>query len=81
VAPSSGGGSVLIPVTVLQQWTRLIRFVAAETSQVHIGQPVDPQLDSEATYLTGVRITNLCLCVYFSSRPSRREREEAGLRT
>ncbi|KAH9965895.1 fumarylacetoacetate hydrolase [Russula dissimulans] len=27
------------------QWTRLIRFVAAETSQVHIGQPVDPQLD------------------------------------
>lgn len=27
------------------QWTRLIRFVAVETSQVHIGQPVDPQLD------------------------------------
>ncbi|KAI0254727.1 hypothetical protein BJV78DRAFT_1120716 [Lactifluus subvellereus] len=27
------------------QWTRLIRFVAAETSQIHIGQPVDPQLD------------------------------------
>ncbi|KAI6139259.1 hypothetical protein EDD17DRAFT_1672261 [Pisolithus thermaeus] len=27
------------------QWTRLIRFVAAETSQVHIGQPVDPTLD------------------------------------
>ncbi|KAJ6460121.1 hypothetical protein C8R47DRAFT_1161236 [Mycena vitilis] len=27
------------------QWTRLIRFVAAETSQVHIGQPVDAALD------------------------------------
>ncbi|KAI6102571.1 hypothetical protein EDD16DRAFT_1888481 [Pisolithus croceorrhizus] len=27
------------------QWTRLIRFVAAETSQVHIGQPVDSTLD------------------------------------
>jgi len=27
------------------QWTRLIRFVAAETYQVHIGQPVDPILD------------------------------------
>ncbi|KAF8834737.1 hypothetical protein BDN67DRAFT_975794 [Paxillus ammoniavirescens] len=27
------------------QWTRLIRFVAAETAQVHIGQPVDPKLD------------------------------------
>ncbi|KAJ6560166.1 hypothetical protein B0H19DRAFT_1146653 [Mycena capillaripes] len=27
------------------QWTRLIRFVAAETSQVHIGQPVDAVLD------------------------------------
>ncbi|KAF7299906.1 Fumarylacetoacetate hydrolase [Mycena chlorophos] len=26
-------------------WTRLIRFVAAETSQVHIGQPVDASLD------------------------------------
>jgi len=27
------------------KWTRLIRFVAAETSQVHIGQPVDSTLD------------------------------------
>ncbi|KAK7470233.1 hypothetical protein VKT23_001667 [Stygiomarasmius scandens] len=27
------------------QWTRLIRFVALETSEVHIGQPVDPNLD------------------------------------
>ncbi|KAF5392988.1 hypothetical protein D9757_001162 [Collybiopsis confluens] len=27
------------------QWTRLIRFVAAETGGVHIGQPVDPNLD------------------------------------
>jgi len=26
-------------------WTRLIRFVAAETSEVHIGQPVDPNID------------------------------------
>jgi len=27
------------------QWNRLIRFVAVETSQVHIGQPVDSALD------------------------------------
>ncbi|RPD67525.1 fumarylacetoacetate hydrolase [Lentinus tigrinus ALCF2SS1-7] len=27
------------------QWTRLIRFVAAETAQVHIGEPVDSKLD------------------------------------
>ncbi|KAJ7055099.1 fumarylacetoacetate hydrolase [Mycena amicta] len=27
------------------QWTRLIRFVAAETAQVHIGQPVESGLD------------------------------------
>ncbi|KAJ7668142.1 hypothetical protein B0H17DRAFT_1088258 [Mycena rosella] len=27
------------------QWTRLIRFIAAETSQVHIGQPLDAALD------------------------------------
>jgi len=27
------------------QWNRLIRFVAVETSQVHIGEPVDPVLD------------------------------------
>ncbi|KAI0307130.1 fumarylacetoacetate hydrolase [Multifurca ochricompacta] len=27
------------------QWTRLIRFVAVETCEIHIGQPVDPQLD------------------------------------
>ncbi|EMD40397.1 hypothetical protein CERSUDRAFT_80071 [Gelatoporia subvermispora B] len=26
-------------------WTRLIRFVAAETAQVHIGEPIDPKLD------------------------------------
>ncbi|CAK5263179.1 unnamed protein product [Mycena citricolor] len=29
----------------IHPWTRLIRFVAAETAQVHIGQPVDPKLD------------------------------------
>jgi len=27
------------------QWTRLIRFVAAETGNVHLGEPVDPKLD------------------------------------
>jgi len=27
------------------QWTRLIRFVAAETSRVHIGQPIDANVD------------------------------------
>ncbi|RDB19979.1 Fumarylacetoacetate hydrolase domain-containing protein 2 [Hypsizygus marmoreus] len=30
---------------ILTQWTRLIRFVAKETSRVHIGQPVDKSLD------------------------------------
>jgi hypothetical protein len=30
---------------LFQLWTRLIRFVAAETSQVHIGQPVSSNLD------------------------------------
>ncbi|KAF8735973.1 hypothetical protein AX14_001118 [Amanita brunnescens Koide BX004] len=32
----------MVPMT---RWTRLIRFVAAETSRVHIGQPVDPNVD------------------------------------
>ncbi|KAI0072983.1 fumarylacetoacetate hydrolase [Panus rudis PR-1116 ss-1] len=32
------------------QWTRLIRFVAAETAQVHLGQPVDPKLDVGLAY-------------------------------
>jgi len=32
------------------QWTRLIRFVAAETGQVHIGEPVDAKLDVGAAY-------------------------------
>jgi len=35
--------STMAPIRT--QWTRLIRFVAVETSQVHIGQPVDPQLE------------------------------------
>ncbi|THG95879.1 hypothetical protein EW026_g5848 [Hermanssonia centrifuga] len=26
-------------------WSRLIRFVAAETAQIHIGEPIDPELD------------------------------------
>jgi len=28
-----------------QQWSRLIRFVAAETSEIHIGEPVDATID------------------------------------
>ncbi|KAI0053602.1 fumarylacetoacetate hydrolase [Auriscalpium vulgare] len=32
------------------QWTRLIRFVAAETSQVHVGQPIDGALDVGLAY-------------------------------
>ncbi|KZT05592.1 fumarylacetoacetate hydrolase [Laetiporus sulphureus 93-53] len=32
------------------QWTRLIRFVAAETAQVHLGEPVDPKLDVGQAY-------------------------------
>lgn len=31
----------------VQQWTRLIRFVAAETSQVHLGEPVDKRQDGK----------------------------------
>jgi len=31
-------------------WTRLIRFVAVETSQVHIGEPVDKTLDIGLAY-------------------------------
>lgn len=30
---------------VRTKWTRLIRFVAVETAAVHIGEPVDPNLD------------------------------------
>jgi hypothetical protein len=46
-----------VPIQLsFQQWTRLIRFVAAETSQIHIGQPVDHQLDSEAVGLADVYI-------------------------
>ena len=60
-----------------QQWTRLIRFVAVETSQVHIGQPVDPQLDSEAFCLTRTCASQL---MRVSSRPGRRG-PEAGFRT
>ncbi|THH21374.1 hypothetical protein EUX98_g8396 [Antrodiella citrinella] len=32
------------------QWTRLIRFVATETAQVHIGEPVDSKLDIGIAY-------------------------------
>ncbi|KAH8096650.1 hypothetical protein BXZ70DRAFT_1001154 [Cristinia sonorae] len=32
------------------QWTRLIRFVASETAQVHIGEPVDAKLDIGIAY-------------------------------
>ncbi|KAJ7620067.1 fumarylacetoacetate hydrolase [Roridomyces roridus] len=31
--------------SIRTQWTRLIRFVAAETSEVHIGEPIDSTLD------------------------------------
>ncbi|KAJ6532261.1 hypothetical protein DFH09DRAFT_1044220 [Mycena vulgaris] len=31
--------------SIRTQWTRLIRFIAAETAQVHIGQPIDATLD------------------------------------
>ncbi|KAF9025871.1 hypothetical protein BDZ89DRAFT_1092525 [Hymenopellis radicata] len=43
------------------QWTRLIRFVAAETSRVHIGEPVDAKLDA--------------LKYQSNSRPCRRSRQ------
>lgn len=28
-----------------QAWKRLIRFKATETGKIHLGQPVDPQVD------------------------------------
>jgi len=37
-------------------WTRLIRFVAAETSMVHIGEPVDASLDIGLAYHQKKRI-------------------------
>lgn len=37
-----------------QQWTRLIRFVAVETGEVHLGQPIDPKLDG--AYLLAERL-------------------------
>lgn len=40
-----------------QQWTRLIRFIAAETSQVHIGQPIDPNLDGKSLLFTSSSLT------------------------
>ncbi|KAK0206707.1 hypothetical protein DFS33DRAFT_1372942 [Desarmillaria ectypa] len=33
---------------IITQWFRLIRFIAAETSHVHIGQPADSTLDGKA---------------------------------
>ncbi|KAE9404904.1 hypothetical protein BT96DRAFT_877346 [Gymnopus androsaceus JB14] len=41
---------------ILTQWTRLIRFVAAETSSVHIGEPVDPKLDVGVAAHQGIQI-------------------------
>ncbi|GJJ07226.1 hypothetical protein Clacol_001426 [Clathrus columnatus] len=31
-------------------WTRLIRFIAVETKRIHLGQPVDPNLDVGLAY-------------------------------
>ncbi|KAH8999073.1 fumarylacetoacetate hydrolase [Lactarius akahatsu] len=41
---------------VKTQWTRLIRFVAAETSKIHIGQPIDPQLDVGLAVVNNKRV-------------------------
>ncbi|THH12362.1 hypothetical protein EW145_g19 [Phellinidium pouzarii] len=35
---------------IYTSWTRLIRFVAAETSMVHVGEPVDADLDIGLAY-------------------------------
>lgn len=35
---------------VEKQWTRLIRFIAAETSEVHIGEPIDKALDGTSVH-------------------------------
>jgi hypothetical protein len=32
----------------MKQWSRLIRFLAAETLKVHIGEPIEPLLDGKA---------------------------------
>lgn len=32
-----------------QAWERLVRFVAVEDGQEHLGEPVDKDIDSEST--------------------------------
>ncbi|KAF9555344.1 hypothetical protein CPC08DRAFT_712094 [Agrocybe pediades] len=44
----------MAPITT--QWTRLIRFVAAEDFRVHIGEPVDPNLDVGLAAFQGKQI-------------------------
>lgn len=39
-------------ISDMQSWTRLIRFVSAETSMVHIGEPVDKNLDGAPSLVT-----------------------------
>ena len=34
----------------MQSWERLIRFVAAETNRIHIGQPVESQMDGSLDF-------------------------------
>jgi hypothetical protein len=43
-------------LTTSQSWTRLIRFLAYEDAQVHLGEPVDPDLDVGAAFAEGNRI-------------------------
>jgi hypothetical protein len=40
----------------MPSWTRLIRFIAKETSQVHLGQPIDTGLDVGLAFNEGKEI-------------------------
>ncbi|KAI9447995.1 hypothetical protein H4582DRAFT_2068560 [Lactarius indigo] len=66
---------------VKTQWTRLIRFIAAETSKIHIGQPIDPQLDAHeilgTPFDTAAQLTKNILSVKTLLSPL--SREQIGL--
>ncbi|GFZ42985.1 hypothetical protein JCM24511_00703 [Saitozyma sp. JCM 24511] len=42
--------------TATASWHRLIRFLAFEDAQVHLGEPVDPDLDVGAACAEGTRV-------------------------
>lgn len=71
----------LVLTASVQSWTRLIRFVAAETSQVHIGEPIDRKLDGASkTCIVSSTITYSCGAVglAFAKRQPIKAYEIAG---